>query len=100
MDKTIALQGNNQELTLLLQQQGYTVIDMYQAHLQKEFVDAYLYTTYHPAALTYHSVADSEDSMLDFEDQSTLYPATLMLNITNLTPKQILLTLERQLQVH
>ncbi len=99
MDKTIALQGNNQKLANLLQQQGYTVIDMYQAHLQRESVDAYLYTTYHPAALTtYHSVAEPEDSMLDSEEELASYPSTLMLNITNLTSKQILLTLERQLQ--
>lgn len=99
MAKIIALQGYNQEIADLLQKQGYIVIDMYQAHLQRNVVDAYLYTTYHPSALTaYYSVAQPENSMLDSEREPAPFASTLMLNITDLTHKQLLLTLDRQLE--
>lgn len=99
MPKTIALQASSQKLVDLLQEQGYTVIDMYQAHQQRELVDAYLYTTYHPDALTtYHSVAEPMDSILDTKEE--MYPLTLMMNITNLPPEQVLITLKRRLQNH
>lgn len=99
MPKIIALQTSSQTLVDLLQEQGYTVIDMYQAHQQRELVDAYLYTTYHPDALTtYHSVAEPMDSILDTKEE--MYPLTLMMNITNLPPEQVLITLKRRLQNH
>lgn len=99
MPKIIALQTSSQILVDLLEEQGYTVIDMYQAHQQRELVDAYLYTTYHPDALTtYHSVAEPMDSILDTKEE--MYPLTLMMNITNLPPEQVLITLKRRLQDH
>ncbi|MDF2636295.1 MAG: hypothetical protein K0R78_3169 [Pelosinus sp.] len=99
MAKIIALQANSQKLVDLLQQQGYTVIDMYQAHQQRELVDAYLYTTYHPNALaTYHSVAQPTDSILNAKEEMYPFPATLMMNVTNLPPEQVLIILEQRLQ--
>jgi hypothetical protein len=101
MPKTIALQANSQELADLLKQQGYTVMDMYQAHQQRELVDAYLYTTYHPDALTtYYSVSVPMDSILDTAEEMYSFPDTLMMNITNLPPEQVLITLKRRLQEH
>ena len=97
MPKTIALQTANQKLVNLLQQQGYTVVDMYEAHHQREIVDAYLYSTYHPDALTtYFSAAESEDTPSDNTEEFS-HSSTLMLNITNLPASQILATLERRL---
>lgn len=99
MTKTIALQSNNQALLHRLHEQGYKVIDMYEAHQQRAIVDAYLYTTYHPDAFTaYNSVVDGTDSMLDDTPPSNHSTNTIMLNITNLEPDQILTTLERRLQ--
>jgi len=99
MPKTIALQSTNQKLINLLQQQGYTVMDMYQAHRQRELVDAYLYTTYHPDALTsYYSSVEPWDNISATTEEIFQSPTTLMLNITNLPPKQVLATLERRLQ--
>lgn len=98
MNKIIALQSARQDLSRLLEQQGYTVIDMYQAHRQREIVDAYLYTAYHPDALTaYHSTAGLVDSVLDSGDEANQYPSALMLNITNFTPEQVVMTLKRRL---
>jgi hypothetical protein len=98
MPKTIALQANSQELVDLLQQQGYTVVDMYQAHQQREAVDAYLYTTYHPDALTtYHSASDPLDSPLNITEEIDSYPATLMMNISGLPPEQVLIRLKHRL---
>lgn len=99
MPKTIALQANNQKLVDLLQEEGYTVIDMYQAHQQRELVDAYLYTTYHPDALTtYHSVAEPMDSILDAQEEMYPLTSTPTMNISNLPPEQVLITLKRRLQ--
>lgn len=98
MPKTIALQSADQNLVDLLQQQGYIVMDMYQAHRQRELIDAYLYTTYHPDALTnYHSTTEPWDSVSASSEEVSRSPATLMLNIANLPPEQILLTLKRRL---
>jgi hypothetical protein len=99
MPKTIALQSINQNLVNLLQQQGYTVMDMYQAHRQRELVDAYLYTTYHPDALTtYYSVAELCDRASANMEDSSPSLTTLILNITDLPPEQVLAALERRLQ--
>jgi len=99
MTKTIALQSNDQTLLNRLHEQGYKVMDMYEAHHQRAIVDAYLYTTHHPDAFTtYNSVADSEDSILDDTPPINKSANTIMLNITNLEPEQILLTLERRLE--
>jgi hypothetical protein len=98
MPKTIALQSADQNLVDRLQQQGYIVMDMYQAHRQRELVDAYLYTTYHPDALTtYYSTAEPWDSIFTNTEEIPQPPDTLMLNITNLLPEQVLLTLKRRL---
>lgn len=99
MPKIIALQPLNQQLASLLRHQGYTVIDMYQAHRQRETVDAYLYTTYHPDAFTtYHSVAEPADIILGNAPEVNHLPNTIMLNITNMQPDQILMKLNRRLQ--
>lgn len=98
MNKVIALQSSSQDLASILTQQGYTVIDMYQAYQQREKIDAYLYTTYHPDALTaYHSTSYPEDSPLDTVEEKDYDPKTLMLNITDLASEQILIVLERRL---
>ena len=98
MPKIIALQSTDPTLRDLLHEQGYTVIDMYEAHRNRELVDAYLYTTYHPDALTaYHSVAEPTDIILENEGDITPLPSTLMLNISDLQPEQVLLTLKRRL---
>lgn len=98
MSKTIALQSTNQILVKLLQQQGYTVIDMYQAHQQRELVDAYLYTTHHPDALTSYDSAAEAWGSISGNTAEIIPSATLMLNITDLPSKQVLATLERRLQ--
>lgn len=99
MPKTIALQPFNQEVASLLRHQGYIVIDMYQAHRQRETVDAYLYTTYHPDAFTsYHSVAEPTDIILGNTEEVSQLPKTIMLNITNMQPEQILMKLNQRLQ--
>jgi hypothetical protein len=99
MPKIIALQPNNQQLASLLRHQGYTVIDMYQAHSQRETVDAYLYTTYHPDAFTaYHSLSEPADIILGSTWETNHLPKTIMLNITNMQPEQILMKLNRRLE--
>ena len=99
MTKTIALQSNNQALVNILNEQGYKVIDMYEAHSQRAIVDAYLYTTYHPDAFTdYHNLADTTDIILGDPAEINQSVNTIMLNIANLEPEQILMTLERRLQ--
>lgn len=98
MTKTIALQSSNQTLVNTLLEQGYKVIDMYEAHRQRAIVDAYLYTTYHPDAFTsYYSVAETSDIMLGDTAEASQPSATIMLNITNLQPDEVLLKLERRL---
>lgn len=98
MPKIIALQSTDPTLRALLHEQGYTVIDMYEAHRKRELVDAYLYTTYHPDALnSYHSVAEPTDIILENEGDIEPLPSTLMLNISDLQPEQVLLTLGRRL---
>lgn len=97
MSKIIALQSTNQSLALLLQEHGYQVIDMYEAHRQHSSIAAYLYTTYHPDAFTSHySLAESVDNILGNIDESSYFRNTLMLNISNLEPEQILMILERR----
>lgn len=99
MPKTIALQSISQPLLHLLQAQGYKVIDMYEAHHQRATVDAYLYTTYHPDAfISYHSLAQPADIILGDIGEISQLPTTIMLNITNLEPEQVLMKLERRLQ--
>ena len=99
MAKTIALQSTNQTLISALEQRGYTVIDMYEAHRQRALVDAYLYTSYHPDAFTsYTSVAETSDIMLGDTVEASQPSTTIMLNITNLQPYEVLLKLERRLQ--
>lgn len=99
MPTTIALQSNNQTLIHTLRERGYKVIDMYEAHRQRTIVDAYLYTSYHPDAFTsYYSVAETSDIMLGDTPEASQPSATIMLNITNLQPEEILLKLERRLQ--
>jgi len=99
MTKTIALQSNNQTLLNKLNENGYHVIDMYEAHHQRAIVDAYLYTTYHPDAFTsYNNVTESPDLILDETAEMNESPTTIMLNITNLQPDDVLLKLDRRLQ--
>ncbi|MBC8015457.1 MAG: hypothetical protein H7X79_06905 [Sporomusaceae bacterium] len=99
MAKTIALQSTNQTLINRLREQGYKVIDMYEAHRQRAIVDAYLYTSYHPDAFnSYYSVAETSDIMLGDTAEASQPSATIMLNITNLQPEEIVLKLERRLQ--
>ena len=99
MPKIVAIQPMNNELVDLLRHQGYIVIDMYQAHRQRENVDAYLYTTYHPDAFsTYHSVAEPADIILGNTEEVSPLPKTVMLNITNMQPEQILMKLNQRLQ--
>ena len=99
MTKIIALQSNNQALITRLHENGYKVIDMYEAHRQRTIVDAYLYTTYHPDAFTaYNSLAETSNIILGDRfpiDQSC---TTIMLNITHLEPEDVLLKLKRRLQ--
>lgn len=98
MTKTIALQSANQTLANILTEQGYHVIDMYDAHHQRAIVDAYLYSTYHPDAFTtYHSLADTSDNILDDTIENNEPSTTVMLNITNLQPEEVLMKLERRL---
>ena len=98
MPKTIALQSTNPILQNMLHEHGYKVIDMYEAHRQRAIVDAYLYTTYHPDAFTtYNSLADDSDIILGDTVETNHSPATLMLNITDLDPENVLLKLERRL---
>lgn len=98
MSKTIALQSANPKLLQMLLGQGYHVIDMYEAHRQRTFVDAYLYTRHHPDAFTsYDSVAEASDIMLGDTPEFSPPAATVMLNITNLQPEEVLLKLERRL---
>lgn len=99
MPKIIALQPNNQALASVLRDQGYTVIDMYQAHKQRKAVDAYLYTTYHPDVFTaYHNYAEPADITLGNTDELNSLPKTIMINITNMQPDQVLMKLNRRLQ--
>ena len=72
---------------------------MYEAHRQRTIVDAYLYTCYHPDAFnSYYSVAETSDIMLGTAKETSQPSATIMLNITNLQPEEILSKLERRLQ--
>jgi len=99
MSKIIALQSTNQTLANALLEQGYEVLDMYEAHRQRAIVDAYLYTSYHPDAfISYHSVAETSDIMLGDTAETTQPSTTIMLNITNLQPEEVLLKLEQRLQ--
>lgn len=100
MTKTIALQSTDQTLLDQLHQQGYKVMDMYEAHRQRAIVDAYLYTTYHPDVFTttYNSSVDRSDNTQDDTLEINQSANTIMLNIANLEPEQILTTLERRLQ--
>lgn len=99
MAKIIALQTADQLLLHTLREQGYIVIDMYEAHRKRAMVDVYLYTSYHPDAFTsYHSLAESPDMSLDDTADPTPSSTTIMLNITNLEPEQVLLILALRLQ--
>ena len=98
MTKTIALQCTNHILANRLSEQGYHVIDMYEAHHQRAIVDAYLYTNYHPDAFTsYTSLADTSDLILTDTVEVNQLPTTIMLNITHLEPEEVLLKLGRRL---
>ena len=99
MTKIIALQSNNPALLHKLQEHGYKVMDMYEAHHQRTIVDAYLYTTYHPDVFTtYNSLAEASDIILVDTVEINQLPTTIMLNITHLEPEEVLLKLERRLQ--
>lgn len=99
MAKTIALQSTNQALLNKLLEEGYKVIDMYEAHRQRATVDAYLYTSYHPDAFnSYYSLAETSDIMLGDTAETSQPTATIMLNITNLHPEEIVLKLKQRLQ--
>ena len=92
MTKTIALQSNNATLLNKLNEHGYKVVDMYEAHRQRAIVDAYLYTTYHPDAFTaYSNLTESSDIILGDTVEMNQSPTTIMLNITHLQPEDVLL---------
>jgi len=91
MPKIIALQSSNQLLIDQLQKQGYQVMDLYEAHKQRAIIDIYLYTTYHPDAFTlYPSFAENSDIILSSATQSDEISTTIMLNITQLEPDEII----------
>ena len=99
MPKTIALQSGSQELAGLLREKGYKVVNMYEAKRPGARIDAYVYTSYHPAIFSdFQSSAEESDITLGYISMEHHHDtAPLMLNITGMSASQALSTLEHRL---
>ncbi|MEN6414258.1 MAG: YkuS family protein [Veillonellales bacterium] len=100
MSKIIALQSYSQNLATFLFQQGYTVIDLQTAHFPGKKVDAILLSGYHPDMVTSHtSLTETAHITLgNISHDIQNHPAAITLNITGLTPEQILAVLQYRLR--
>lgn len=100
MSKIVALQSYNQSLASFLSHHGYTVIDLPTAHYPGQEVDAILLAGYRPDMVTSHtSLTETAHITLgNISHEIDSHPAPVTLNITGLTPAEILTALQYRLR--
>jgi ABC-type molybdate transport system ATPase subunit len=86
-------------ITKLLEKQGYHVVDMQEASKPGLKVDAFLFTSNHPDIVTsYNNLSNAADVSLALETpQQDSSVNTIMLNITGMSPQEAVQELEHRL---
>lgn len=98
MDKVIAVQSSLEDVSRLLKQKGYQIIDVYQASKPGYKVDAFLYTSSHPDIVTsYNSLTETDKVAFNTGVPQLNETSIIMLNVTGLLPEEVLSLLEERL---
>lgn len=99
MPKTIAIADPNSRLAAELAAHGFRVVDGASQARPGQAADVCLYTSYRPtteACLTAHS-EQADISIGHYHYTIADHPATIMLNITGLNPRQVIDCIQHEL---